>query len=134
MYIIKYTEPYMNPRILDYELNCGNIYTIGLMIQQIVFPNNAKWTENVDIDNVTIHPTNFGKTQIKQLLKLRTNQYMGNARKQLFFGNIRFLNINCTLCTLNEVDTWKHVLLTCTEQHIHTLHINRHNKAVNALP
>jgi len=83
------------------------------------FPNTAKWIENTDIDNVTSNQfwknPNITEAQIEQVLKFRTNQYMANARKQLFFRNIRFPKINCTLCTLTEVDTWKHVLLTCTE-------------------
>jgi hypothetical protein len=55
---------------------------------------------------------------------------MGNARKQLFFGSLPYPHISCSLCSSNEPDTWKHVLLSCTQQHLHALCIKRHNKAV----
>jgi hypothetical protein len=37
-------------------------------------------------------------SQITCLLKFRYNQYMGNARKQLFFGIARFPSITCPIC------------------------------------
>ena len=55
---------------------------------------------------------------------------MGQARKQLFFGRQRFPTITCPICNAYEPDTWLHVLLTCRQQHIHSLHVKRHNKAV----
>jgi hypothetical protein len=55
---------------------------------------------------------------------------MGNARKQLVFGPTLFPHITCSICHSPEPDTWKHVLLSCTQQHIHALRIKRHNKAV----
>jgi hypothetical protein len=55
---------------------------------------------------------------------------MGNARKQLFFGPTLFPQITCSLWNSTEPDTWKHVLLSCTQQHLHALRIKRHNKAV----
>jgi hypothetical protein len=55
---------------------------------------------------------------------------MGNARKQLFFGSIFYPSITCPLYNSLEPDTWKHVLLSYTQPHIHALRIKRHNKAV----
>jgi hypothetical protein len=55
---------------------------------------------------------------------------MGQARKQLFFGRQRFPTITCPICNSYEPGTWLHVLLTCRQQHIYSLHVKRHNKAV----
>ena len=55
---------------------------------------------------------------------------MGQAKKQTFFGRQRFPTITCPICNSYEPDTWLHVLLTCRQQHIHSLHVKRHNKAV----
>ena len=63
-------------------------------------------------------------------IKFRTGTYMGQARKQTFFGRQRFPIITCPICNSYEPDTWLHVLLTCRQQHIHSLHVKRHNKAV----
>ena len=58
------------------------------------FPNIAKWAMNPDIDNELSN--NFWSNPIitdpqkTAILKFRTGQYMGNARKQLFFGIQRF--------------------------------------------
>jgi hypothetical protein len=57
---------------------------------------------------------------------------MGNARKHLFWNEL-FPNINCSLCRIIQPDTWLHLLLCCTEPHIHKLRINRHNKAVQEI-
>ena len=54
------------------------------------FPNISKWTMNPDIDNDISN--NFWSNPVitdahkTSLPKFRTGQYMGNARKQLFFG------------------------------------------------
>jgi hypothetical protein len=64
------------------------------------------------------------------LIKFRTSTYMGNARKQLFFGRQTYPSITCPICNSYELDTWLHVLLNCKQQHIHSLHVKRHNKAV----
>ena len=40
---------------------------------------------------------------------------------------------NCILCPNNTVDTWAHLLLTCTNQHIKGLQIARHNKAIHQI-
>ena len=55
---------------------------------------------------------------------------MGQARKQTFFGRQRFPTITCPICNSYEHDTWLHALLTCRQQHIHSLHVKSHNKAV----
>jgi hypothetical protein len=57
---------------------------------------------------------------------------MGNARKHLFWNEL-FPNMNCLLCRMIQLDTWLHILLCCTEPHIHKLHINSHNKAVHEI-
>jgi hypothetical protein len=57
---------------------------------------------------------------------------MGNARKHLFWSEL-YPNINCSLCRMTQPDTWLHILLCCTEPHIHKLRINRHNKAVHEI-
>jgi hypothetical protein len=55
---------------------------------------------------------------------------MENAWKQLFFGLIVSPHVTCSLCSSNELDTWKNVLLSYTQQHLHALQIKQHNKAV----
>ena len=55
---------------------------------------------------------------------------MGQAIKQTFFGRQRFLTITYPICNSYKPDTWLHVLLTCKHQHIHSLHVKIHNKAV----
>ena len=109
----------------------------NLEIIAIDFPNIDKWITNEDIDNdlsneywTNKHITDAQKTC---LLKLRYRQYMGNARKQLFFGRETHPSITCSICNSLEPDTWLHVLLKCRQNHIHALRIKRHNKAVWAL-
>ena len=58
---------------------------------------------------------------------------MGNAKKQLFFGRETYPSITCSICNSLEPDTWSHVLLNCTQSHIHALQTKRHNKIVWAL-
>ena len=101
------------------------------------FFNIDKWIANADIDNelsneywTNKHITDSQKTC---LLKLRHGQYMGNARKQLFFGREIYPSITCSICNSLEPDTWLHVLLNCRQSHIHALRTKRHNKAVWAL-
>jgi hypothetical protein len=91
------------------------------------FDNINKWVNNPHIDkkisnNFWIDPS-ITYAQITQLLKFRYGQYMGNARKHLFWNEL-FPNINCSLCRKIQPDTWLHLLLCCTEPHIHKLHIN----------
>jgi hypothetical protein len=73
------------------------------------FPNIEKWTTNINIDistatNFWTHPNviDFQKTY---LLKFRYNQYMGNVRKQLFFGQDLYPFITCSICPSPEPDT-----------------------------
>ena len=97
-------------------------------------PNICKWTDNEDIDNELSNefwenPAITDK-QKSCLIKFRTGTYMGHARKQMIFGRERFPSITCPICTSQQPDTWLHVLLTCQQQHIHSLRVKRHNKAV----
>jgi len=97
-------------------------------------PNICKWTGNEDIDkelsNEFWNNPNITDKQKSCLIKFRTGTYMGQARKQLFFGRQRYPTITCPICNSHEPDTWLHVLLTCKQQHIHSLHVKRHNKVV----
>jgi hypothetical protein len=93
-----------------------------------------KWLHNKDIDQTLSNDfwnnpliTDRQKTC---LIKFRTGQYMGHARKQLFFGRTAYPSHTCPICNSVEADTWLHVLLKCKQQHIHALITNRHNKAV----
>jgi hypothetical protein len=119
---------HLQPYLLKYDTE-HNLQTLATS-----FSNIAKWTTNTNIDIPT--STTFWTlpvvtdSQITCLLKFRYNQYMGNARKQLFFGPALFPSITCPICPSPDPDTWKHLLLSCTQQHIHTLCIQRHNKAV----
>jgi hypothetical protein len=67
------------------------------------FHNINKWVNNPLIDNKISN--NFWTnpivtdSQITQLLKFRYGQYMGNARKHLFWNEL-FPNINCSLCRM----------------------------------
>jgi len=97
-------------------------------------PNTYKWTGNADIDkelsNEFWENPEISDKQKSCLIKFRTGTYMGNARKQLFFGRQAYPSITCSICNSYEPDTWLHVLLTCKQQHIHSLHVKRHNKGV----
>ena len=53
---------------------------------------------------------------------------MGNIRKHLFWS-IAFPNPNYGFSSLNNKDTWLHVLLKCNKLIIHGLIVIRHNKA-----
>lgn len=98
------------------------------------FPNLDKWVANTLIDNKLSNAfwtnPNITYAQKTCLIKLRTGQYMGNARKQLFFDRERFPSITCSICNSLDPDTWLHVLLKCNQHHIHALRIKRNNKAV----
>ena len=97
-------------------------------------PNIHKWTGNADIDkelsNEFWNNPNITDKQKSCIIKFRTGTYMGQVRKQIFFGRQRYPTITCPICNSQEPDTWLHVLLTCKQQHIHSLHVKRHNKAV----
>jgi ribonuclease HI len=88
-----------------------------------------KYTTDIISSNAFWNNPQISESQIKQLIKFRTNQYMGNAHKYLFWP-LRYPTITCSLCSTNEVDTWPHVLLKCPQPHLHALRIKRHNKAV----
>ena len=85
-----------------------------LEVAATLFSNIDIWVTNEDIDNELSNDfwnnkniTDFQKTC---LLKLRHGQYMGNARKQLFFGREAFPSITCSICDSIDPDTWLHVL------------------------
>ena len=98
------------------------------------FPNVSKRITNPNINNELSnkfwHNPIITYAQTINILKSRTRQYMGNARKQLFFGRERFSSITCPICNSTDADTWLHVLLKCTHHHIHAIRAKRHNKAV----
>jgi hypothetical protein len=98
------------------------------------FPNIDKWINDNNIDKATStsfwdHPA-ITDPQKTCILKFRYNQYMDNARKQLFFGPIIYPSITCSICNSLEPNTWKHFLLSCHHSHIHALRIKCHNKVV----
>jgi hypothetical protein len=68
-------------------------------------------------------------SQISQVLKFKTGQYMGNAHKYTFYPTL-FPNINYKLCHTQSIDTWLHLLLACPDPNIHKFQIKRHNNAV----
>jgi ribonuclease HI len=122
---------FLDKQILKYDRETN----IALMAAQR--PNTSKWTENVHIDKVLSNEfwTNplITDKQKSCIIKFRTGTYMGNARKQLFFGPQHYPSIMCPICNSNEPDTWLHVLLTCKQQHIHSLRVKRHNKAAGEI-
>jgi hypothetical protein len=78
----------------------------------------------------------FGPNQILQdsqitcFLKFKYNKYMGNALKQLFFGPVSYPHIISSIFPSLDPDTWKYVLLSCIQPHLHALQVKRHNKTV----
>jgi hypothetical protein len=52
------------------------------------FSNIHKWTSDTNIDNISSNEfwtnSQISEYQIKQLIKICTNQYVGNAYKHLF--------------------------------------------------
>jgi hypothetical protein len=100
------------------------------------FDNINKWINNPFIDNKISNNfwTNPAVTdsQITQLLKFRYGQYMGNARKHLFWNEL-YPNINC-LKKQNDTTRYMATYTTMLHRaHIHKLRINRHNKAVHEI-
>ena len=106
---------------------------INLELIPLLYPNIDKWIANDKIDNELSNKLwtnrNITDSQKTCLLKLRHGQYMGNARKQLFFGREVFSSITCPICDSTDPDTWLHVFLKCKQHHIHALRTKRHNKA-----
>ena len=94
-----------------------------LEVATILFPNIHKWITNKDIDNELSNDCwnnkNIIDSQKTCLLKLQHGQYMGNARKQLFFGREAFPSITCSIYDSIDPNTWLHVLLKCRQHHIH---------------
>jgi ribonuclease HI len=78
-----------------------------------------KWLDNKDIDkslsNDFWHNPIITDRQKTCLIKFRTGQYMGHARKQLFFGRTAYPSHTCPICNSLEADTWLHVLLKCKQ-------------------
>ena len=97
-------------------------------------PNICKRTCNEDVDKELLNgiwnnPTTTDK-QKSCLNKFRTGTYMGQAIKQTYNGRQRFPTITCPICKSYKPDTWLHVLLICRQQHVHSLHVKRHNKTL----
>ena len=73
------------------------------------FPNIDKWMVNENIDNELSNEFWTNKfiidSQKTCLLRPRHGQYMGNARKQLFFGREAYPSITCSICNSLELDT-----------------------------
>ena len=92
------------------------------------------WLDNKDIDKILSNDfwNNPGITYKQKtcLVKFRTGQYMGHARKQLFFGKTAYPSHTCPICNSLEAETWLHVLLKYKQQHIHALITNKHKKVV----
>ena len=95
-----------------------------------------KWTSNDQINHKFSNQLweNPGTTdaQIALTLKFWYAQYMGNDRKNIFWPNL-YPNLQCTLSLNNTIDTWPHLLSTCSNPHIKEVCISRHNKAVHQI-
>ena len=107
---------------------------INLELIPILYPNIDKWIANkkmdYDLSNKLWTNKNIMDSQKTCILKLRDAQYIGNARKQLFFNIEAFVSITCPICNSPDLDTWLHVLLKCKQHHVHVLQTKRHNKAI----
>ena len=120
-------------RFLEKQIKkCDRINNLESMATQT--PDICKWIGSGDIDKelsneIWINPT-ITDEQKSCLIKFCTGTYMGQAIKQTFFGRQRFPTITYPICNSYKPDTWLHVLLTCKHQHIHSLHVKIHNKAV----
>ena len=119
---------FLEKQIKKYD-RINNLETMAIQT-----PNICKWTRNEDIDrelsNEIWNNPSITDKQKSCLIKFCTGTYMGQAIKQTFFGRQRFPTITCPICNSHDLDTWLHVLLTCRQQHIHSLHVKRHNKAI----
>jgi hypothetical protein len=96
--------PYKGPisHLLPYITQHDKTHNLELVAQN--FPNIFKWTNDPNIDPATstnfwTHPS-ITDPQRTCILKFRYNQYMGNARKQLFFGPTLFPQIPVPYVTL----------------------------------
>ena len=108
-------------RFLEKQINKHDRIN-NLESMAIQTPNICKWTRNEDkeLSNEFWNNPIITDKQKSCLIKFRTGTYMGQARKQTFFGRQRFPSITCPICNSYEPDTWLHVLLTCRQQHIYT--------------
>jgi hypothetical protein len=104
---VHYT-PYKGP--IRKFLNYLKQHTTDIHLKELarIFSNIHKWTSDTNIDNISFdtfwtNPQIF-EAQIKQLIKIQTNQYIGNASKHLFWP-IRYPSINCSLCNTNAIYT-----------------------------
>ena len=70
--------------------------------------------------------------QIRQNLNFQYAQYMGNHQKSIFWP-LTYPKPNCTFCSNHKINTWPHLLSTCTHPHIKGLRIARDNKAVDQI-
>lgn len=117
-------QTYINKEHKDQELRWAQ--------SKLTYIDN--WTSNNQINHKLSnqfwkHPK-ITDVRITQILKFQYAQYMGNHRKNFLWPNI-YPNPNCTLCTNNAIDTWPHLLSTCSNQHLKGLRIARHNKALH---
>ena len=88
-------------------------HTLEVIANQTHQPH--KWLKNKNINktlsnNFWTNPSIIDK-QKKCLVKFQTRQYMGQARKQLFFGREAYPSKTCPICNSSNADTWLHVLL-----------------------
>jgi hypothetical protein len=121
--------------MLDKQEKKENLPVATANFQSISLWKDDTFIDNISSNNLWENPTIFD-AQITQLLKFQYNQYkqyIGNARKQLFFGLEQYSNITCPICPTIQPNTWLYILLYCTEPHIHTLRTNRHNKIVQII-
>ena len=81
----------------------------NLEVIAIDFSNIVKWMANENIDNELSNEFWTNKLIIDSqktcLLKPQYGQYMGNSRKQLFFGREAYPSITCSICNSLEPDT-----------------------------
>jgi hypothetical protein len=125
--------PYKGPirNLQEYIDKCDRKYNLQTLANS--FPNIRKWTIDKNIDKkISINFWDHPEVTDSQLTCLY-NQYLGNARKQLFFGPILYPSITCPICNSLEIDTWPHILFNCKNSQIHVLRIKRHNKAVSEI-
>ena len=76
--------------------------------------------------------------QITQLHKFRFAQYMGNHRKNLLWPHThththKHTNTNYTLCQINDVDTWLHILFLCNNKFLKGLKNHKTNATTHQL-
>jgi hypothetical protein len=63
---------------------------------------------------------NITNKQKMCLMTFQTGQYMGHARKQLFFIEETYPLKTCPICNTTNAYTWLHLLRKC-KQHMHAL-------------